>query len=162
MVALIHFWAYLSQCFSEAKNIYNISWREKETGILCPGHFFKIRIGKIISYTTFFSWLESHCTDTDKFLYVKSLYCINVLNVVYVHQSICDLILLPPKPLYSLCSSRIKQHYAQICTTALFYILASTCFGSILPSSGSFWIRLSYIKMQVDLVVYLKYITDKN
>jgi hypothetical protein len=50
--------------------------------------------------------------------------------------------------------SRNNQHYAQICTTALFYILASICFGSSLPSSGSFWIRLSYMKIQIDLVVY--------
>jgi hypothetical protein len=50
--------------------------------------------------------------------------------------------------------SRNNQHYAQICTTALFYILAPTCCGSSQPSSGSFWIRLSYIKIQIDLVVY--------
>jgi hypothetical protein len=42
--------------------------------------------------------------------------------------------------------SRKKQHNAQICTTALFHMLAPTCFGSSLPSSGSFWIRLSYVK----------------
>jgi hypothetical protein len=50
--------------------------------------------------------------------------------------------------------SRNNQHYAQICTTALFYILAPTCFGSSFPSSGSFWIRLSYMKIQIDSVVY--------
>jgi hypothetical protein len=33
------------------------------------------------------------------------------------------------------------------------YMLAPTCFGSSLPSSGSFWIRLSYVKIQIDLVV---------
>jgi hypothetical protein len=43
-----------------------------------------------------------------------------------------------------------------------FYMLAPTCFGSSLPSSGSFWIRLRYVKIQIDMVVYLKYITDKN
>jgi hypothetical protein len=42
------------------------------------------------------------------------------------------------------------------------YMLAPTCFGSSLPSSGSFWILLSYVKIQIDMVVYLKYITDKN
>jgi hypothetical protein len=31
-----------------------------------------------------------------------------------------------------------NQHYALICTTTLFYILAHKCFGSSLPSSGSF------------------------
>jgi hypothetical protein len=50
--------------------------------------------------------------------------------------------------------SRNNQHYAQICTTALFYILAPTCFGSSLPSSGNFWIHLSCMKIQIDLVVY--------
>jgi hypothetical protein len=35
-------------------------------------------------------------------------------------------------------SSRNNQHYALICTTPLFYILTPTCFGSSLPSSGSF------------------------
>jgi hypothetical protein len=34
--------------------------------------------------------------------------------------------------------SRNNQHYALICTSPLFYILAPTCFGSSLPSSGSF------------------------
>jgi hypothetical protein len=46
------------------------------------------------------------------------------------------------------------QQYTQICTTALFYIPAPTCFGSSLPTSGCFWIRLSYMKIQIDLVVY--------
>jgi hypothetical protein len=50
--------------------------------------------------------------------------------------------------------SRNNQHYAQICTTALFYTLAPTCFGINLPSSGSFRIRLSYMKIHIDLVVY--------
>jgi hypothetical protein len=42
------------------------------------------------------------------------------------------------------------------------YMLVPTCFGSSLPFSVSFWIRLSYMKIQIDMVVYLKYITDKN
>jgi hypothetical protein len=42
--------------------------------------------------------------------------------------------------------SRKNQHNAHICTTALFHMLTPTCFGSSLPSSGSFWIRLSYMK----------------
>jgi hypothetical protein len=54
--------------------------------------------------------------------------------------------------------SRNDQQYAQICTTALLYIYiyisAPTCFGSSLPSSGSFWIRLSYMKIQIGLVLY--------
>jgi hypothetical protein len=33
-------------------------------------------------------------------------------------------------------------------------MLAPTCFGNSLPSSGSFWIRLSYVKIQIDMVVY--------
>jgi hypothetical protein len=47
-----------------------------------------------------------------------------------------------------------NPNYAQICTTALFYTVAPTCLGSSLPSSGSIWIRLSYMKIQIDLVVY--------
>jgi hypothetical protein len=39
-------------------------------------------------------------------------------------------------------------------TNALFHMLASTCFGSSLPSSGRLWIRLSYVKIQIDMVVY--------
>jgi hypothetical protein len=42
------------------------------------------------------------------------------------------------------------------------YTMAPTCFDSSLPSSGSFLIRLSYVKIQIDIVVYLKYITDTN
>jgi hypothetical protein len=34
------------------------------------------------------------------------------------------------------------------------YMLVPTCFDSSLPSSGSFWIRLSYVKIQIDMVVY--------
>jgi hypothetical protein len=49
-----------------------------------------------------------------------------------------------------------NQHYAHICTIAVFYIPASTCFGISLPSSGSFWIRLSYMEIQIDLVLYYK------
>jgi hypothetical protein len=33
--------------------------------------------------------------------------------------------------------SRNNQHNSQICTTTLFYMLAPTCFGKSLPSSGS-------------------------
>jgi hypothetical protein len=50
--------------------------------------------------------------------------------------------------------SRNNQHNAQICTTALFRMLAPTCFGCSLASSESFWIRLSYVKIQIDTVVY--------
>jgi hypothetical protein len=34
------------------------------------------------------------------------------------------------------------------------YMLAPTCFDSSLPFSGSFWIRLSYVKIPIDMVVY--------
>jgi hypothetical protein len=39
---------------------------------------------------------------------------------------------------YIIRRSRNDQQYALICTIPLFYILAPTCFGSSLPSSGSF------------------------
>jgi hypothetical protein len=34
------------------------------------------------------------------------------------------------------------------------YILAPTCFGGSLSSSGSFYIHRSYAKIQIDMVVY--------
>jgi hypothetical protein len=73
MVAWIPFWTYLSHCLSETKNICNISRRGKKTSLLYPGHFFYYN-WQNISYAAFFSWLESHCTNTNTFLYWMSLY----------------------------------------------------------------------------------------
>jgi hypothetical protein len=50
--------------------------------------------------------------------------------------------------------SRNNQHYALICTTPLFYILAPTCFGSSLPLSGSFLDTSELLEIQIDWVVY--------
>jgi hypothetical protein len=50
--------------------------------------------------------------------------------------------------------SRNNQHYALICTTPLFYILAPTCFGSSLPSSGSFLDPSGLFAIQIESVVY--------
>jgi hypothetical protein len=50
--------------------------------------------------------------------------------------------------------SRNNQHYALICTTPLFYILAHTCFGSSLPSSGSFFDTSELLEIQIEWVVY--------
>jgi hypothetical protein len=50
--------------------------------------------------------------------------------------------------------SRNNQHYAQIFTTPLFYILAPTCFGSSLPSSGSFLDPSELLEIQIEWVVY--------
>jgi hypothetical protein len=33
-------------------------------------------------------------------------------------------------------------------------MLAATCFGRSLPSLENFWIRLSYVKIHIDMVVY--------
>jgi hypothetical protein len=38
---------------------------------------------------------------------------------------------------YGYIRKKKNQQYALICTTPLFYVLAPTCFGSRLPSSGS-------------------------
>jgi hypothetical protein len=46
--------------------------------------------------------------------------------------------------------SRNNQHYALICTTPLFYILAPTCFGSSLPSSGSFLDPSELLEIQIE------------
>jgi hypothetical protein len=47
-----------------------------------------------------------------------------------------------------------NQHYALICTTPLFYILFPTCFGSSLPSSGSFLDPSELLEIQIEWVVY--------
>jgi hypothetical protein len=47
-----------------------------------------------------------------------------------------------------------NQHYALICTTSLFYILAPTCFDSSLPSSGSFLDPSELLEIQIEWVVY--------
>jgi hypothetical protein len=41
-----------------------------------------------------------------------------------------------------------------ICTTPLFHILAATCFGSSLPSSGSFLDPSGLLEIQIEWVVY--------
>jgi hypothetical protein len=51
---------------------------------------------------------------------------------------------------------------ALICTTPLFYVLAATCFGSSLPSSGSFLDPSELLEIQIEWAVYLKYVTDKK
>jgi hypothetical protein len=55
---------------------------------------------------------------------------------------------------YIIRRSRNNQHYALICTTALFYILAATCFGSSLPSSGSFLDPSELLEIQNKWVEY--------
>jgi hypothetical protein len=50
--------------------------------------------------------------------------------------------------------SRNNQHYASILPTLLFYILAPTCFGSNLPSSGSFLVTSELLEIQIEWVVY--------
>jgi hypothetical protein len=54
----------------------------------------------------------------------------------------------------SLLCSRNDQQYALICTTPLFHILAATCFGSSLPSSGSFVDPSELLEIQIEWVVY--------
>jgi hypothetical protein len=50
--------------------------------------------------------------------------------------------------------SRNNQHYALNCTTPLFCILAPTCFGSSLPSSGSLLDPSELLEIQIEWVVY--------
>jgi hypothetical protein len=47
-----------------------------------------------------------------------------------------------------------NQHYALICTNFLFYVLAPTCFGSSLPSSGSFLDPSELLETQIEWLVY--------
>jgi hypothetical protein len=49
---------------------------------------------------------------------------------------------------------RNNQHYALICTTPLFYVLAPTCFGSSLPSSGSIVDPSELLEIQIEWAVY--------
>jgi hypothetical protein len=49
--------------------------------------------------------------------------------------------------------SRNNQHYALISTTPLFNILAPTCFGSSLPSSGNFLDVSELHEIQIEWVV---------
>jgi hypothetical protein len=46
--------------------------------------------------------------------------------------------------------------------TALFYILAPTCFGSSLPSSGGFLDPSELLEIKIRRMVYLKCITVKE
>jgi hypothetical protein len=50
--------------------------------------------------------------------------------------------------------SRNNQHYALNCTSPLFYILAPICFGSSLPSSGSFLDPSELLEIQIEWVGY--------
>jgi hypothetical protein len=63
---------------------------------------------------------------------------------------------------YYLPHIRKNQQYARICTTLLFYVLAPTCFGSSLPSSGSVLDPSELPEIQIGWVVCLKYITEKK
>jgi hypothetical protein len=54
---------------------------------------------------------------------------------------------------YLLRHIRNDQQYAMICTTSVFYILAPTCFGSSLPSSGSFFDPSELHEIQIEWVV---------
>jgi hypothetical protein len=52
-----------------------------------------------------------------------------------------------------------NQQYAMIYTTPLFYVLAPTCFDSSLPSSGSILNPSELLEIQIEWLVYLKYIS---
>jgi hypothetical protein len=54
----------------------------------------------------------------------------------------------------SACASRNNQQYSLICTTPLFYILAPTCFGSSLPSSGTFLDPSESLEIQIEWVAH--------
>jgi hypothetical protein len=57
---------------------------------------------------------------------------------------------------------RKNQQYALISTIPLFYLSAPTYFGSSLPSSGSVLDPSESPEIQIEWVVYLKYIKDKK
>jgi hypothetical protein len=49
---------------------------------------------------------------------------------------------------------RKDQRYALSFTTPLYYVMAPTCFGSSLPSSGSFLDPSELLEIQIEWVVY--------
>jgi hypothetical protein len=49
---------------------------------------------------------------------------------------------------------RNDQSHALIFTARLFYLLAPTCFGSSLPSSGRFLDPSELLEIQIELMVY--------
>jgi hypothetical protein len=63
--------------------------------------------------------------------FIKNNYPQYSLNIGYNKKCLENIITVS-----SFRRSRNNQPYALICTTPLFYILASTCFGSSLPLSG--------------------------
>jgi hypothetical protein len=68
--------------------------------------------------------------------------------IKFLHMDVS--MLWDPKQLYGVTLWIINnQHYALICTTPLFYILAPTCFGSSLPSSGSFLDPSELLEIQI-------------
>jgi hypothetical protein len=48
---------------------------------------------------------------------------------------------------------RNDQQYALICNIPLFYVLAPTCFGSSMPTSGSFLDPSELLEIQIEWVV---------
>jgi hypothetical protein len=72
---------------------------------------------------------------------------ITVLLAPFITQSVHY------KTKYNLCS-RNNQHYALNFTTHLFNILAPTCFGSSLPSTGSYLDPSELLEIQIEWVVY--------
>jgi hypothetical protein len=58
-------------------------------------------------------------------------------------------LLLPPGNIPGT-RSRNNQHYTLICSTPLFYILAPTCFGTSLTSSGSFLDPSELLEIQIE------------
>jgi hypothetical protein len=51
-------------------------------------------------------------------------------------------------------SIRKNQQHTLMCTTPLFCVLAPTCFGNSLPSSGTFLNPSELLEIQIRLVVY--------
>jgi hypothetical protein len=72
------------------------------------------------------------------------------MNMCSVQRSKCGLMFVP----CIILRIRNDQQYALICTIPLFYVLAPTCFGSSLPSSGSFLDPFELLEKQIEWVLY--------
>jgi hypothetical protein len=67
-------------------------------------------------------------------------------------------------PVCSAVPQPLRHHVtlALVCTTALFYLLTPTCFGSSLQSSGSFLDLSELFEIQIEYRVYHVWLHEKT
>jgi hypothetical protein len=90
---------------------------------------------------------ETHFRDRKR---PECCVCINLMVERFRNRGDQSLMFIP----CTIRRIRKDQQHALICTTLLFYVLASTCFGSSLPSSGSFLDPPEVPEIQIEWVEY--------